>query len=164
MNQRRLKLHGGLLIIAASIVLAASPASADAPTSEIPSAAQLAGLSAAQVSLLDSGAPINVVMAPNTGDIVSVTAADYTETTDISNHNICDSGNGCYLTNKVPWADQGFYGSSGTYNGNWPYRSGYTSGNHTVSACWTNGCGVEIGPGSEVTFTSDATGTSFTIY
>jgi hypothetical protein len=164
MNRRLLKRHVGLLTLAASIALAASPASADAPTSEVPSAAQLAGLSPAELSLLDSGAPIDVVMDPTTGDIVSVTAADDSETPDISNHSICDSGNGCYLTNQTPYADQGFYGSSGTYDGNWPDRSEYTSGNYTVSACWTNGCGVKIGPASHVTLTSDVTGTSFTIY
>jgi hypothetical protein len=151
-------------MLAASVALAASPASADAPTSETPSAAQLAGLSAAQVSLLSSGAAINVVMDPTTGDIVSVNAEGDSATPDISNHSICDTGDGCYVTNQTPYADEGFYGSSGTYDGNWPDRSEYTSGNYTVSACWTTSCGVKIGPGSHVTFTSDVTGTSFTIY
>ena len=164
MNRRHLGVHRGLLVPVAALMLAAAPASADAPTSEVPSPAQLAGLSAAQVSLLDSGTPINVVMNPTTGDILSVTAANGVGTPDISNHDVCNSGDGCYLTNHPPYADQGFYGSSGTYNGSWPYRSEYTSGNYTVSACWTNGCGPKIGQGSQVTLTSDATGTSFTIY
>ncbi|MGH2862098.1 MAG: hypothetical protein ACRDLT_11435 [Solirubrobacteraceae bacterium] len=57
-------------------------------------------------------------------------------------------------------------GSPGTSHFTSPDRSGYTSGNYTVSACWNSGvkCGPTIGPGSGVAFTSDVTGTSFTIH
>ena len=142
----------------------AAPVAADQPTAETPTADQLAGLSQSEVSLLDSGGAIDVVMDPGTGDIVSVAAAQPGADPLISNHNVCNSGDGCYFTNRTPYANQGFYGSAGTYYGSWPYRSGYSSGNYTVSACWTSNCGVKIGPGSRVTFTSDVTGTSFTIY
>ncbi len=141
-----------------------SAAVADSPTYETPSPAQLATLSQSEIALLDSGTSIDVLMDPASGDILSVTAADSGTSPAISNHNVCNTGDGCYKTNKVPYADQGFYGSAGTYDGSWPYRSGYSSGNHTVSACWTTNCGVKISPGSHVTFTSDVTGTSFTIY
>ena len=53
---------------------AASPAVADAPTYEAPSPAQLATLSQDEISLLDSGGPIDVVMDPASGDVLSVTA------------------------------------------------------------------------------------------
>jgi hypothetical protein len=142
---------------------AASPAVADAPTYEAPSPAQLATLSQDEISLLDSGGPIDVVMDPASGDVLSVTASGSGASPDISNHNLCNSGDGCYETNKVPYADEGFYGTAGTYYGSWAYRSGYSSGSYTVSACWTTNCGVKISPGSHVTFTSDVTGTSFTI-
>jgi hypothetical protein len=143
--------------------LLAGPVEADTPTAEVPSVAQLSSLTQSEITLLDSGAAINVVMDPSTGDILSVAAAD-NAIPDISIRGVCDTGDGCYLTNKVPYADEGFYGSAGTYDGTWLYRSGYSSGNYTVSACWTTNCGVKIGPESHVTFSSDVTGTSFTIY
>jgi hypothetical protein len=145
-------------------VAPAGASSGSAPTREIPSLAQLSALSPAENRLLVSGTPISVLMDPSTGQILSVTTAVTTASPTISNHNVCAAGKGCYETNRTPYADQGFYGGSGSYHGDWLDRSGYTSGAYTVSACWTSGCGVEIGPGSRVTFTSDATGTSFTIY
>jgi hypothetical protein len=41
---------------------------------EVPTPAQLATLSQAETTLLNSGAAVNVVMDPNTGDIKSVSA------------------------------------------------------------------------------------------
>lgn len=138
---------------------------ASSTTAAAPTAAQTATLSAGEVSLLNSGGPINVVMDPTTGDISSVTAATTSGVSeDISNHSVCNTGDGCYETNKTPYADQGFYGGAGTATGSWPDRSGYSSGKWTVSACWSSGCGIEIAPGSSVSFGSDVTGTSFTIY
>jgi hypothetical protein len=144
----------------------ASSAATTTQTSSTPSAAQTETLSSAEKALLVSAAPKQVVMNPLTGDITSVTAVTESASPYISNHNICSSGNGCYETNKPPYADQGFYGSAGTYKGKWPYRNGYTSGQYTVSACWEGGvkCGPKIGPKSKVAFSVDVTGVSFTIY
>jgi hypothetical protein len=136
-----------------------------AATSETPTPAQTADLTPAEITLLNSGQPINVVMDPTTGDIESVTAASGSGAVPAITHRsgICDSGDGCYKTDQTPYANQGFYGSSGTSTGTWYDRSAYSSGNYTVSACWVSGCGIEIGAGSQVDLTSDVTGTSFTI-
>jgi hypothetical protein len=137
---------------------------ASSTTAEAPTAAQTTTLSAGEINMLDSGQPIDVVMDPTTGDILSVTAASANGVTAaISNHSVCNAGDGCYKTNQAPVADQGFFGGAGTVNGSWPDRSGYSSGKWTVAACWSSNCGVQIGPGSSVSFTSDVTGTSFTI-
>jgi hypothetical protein len=112
----------------------------------------------------ESGAPVDVLLDPSTGDILSVTAAGPVPAPAISNRSVCDSGDGCYVTNKTPYADEGFYGASGTYDGSWPARSGYSAGHYAVSACWTTSCGPELAAGSKLTFTSDVTGISFTIY
>ena len=150
-------------VVGAAVV--ASTAIADQGSApEVPTAAQMAMLTPAEISLLQSGSPVDVVLDPSTGDIESVTPASSDVTSAIQNQSICDPGDGCYQTNKVPYANEGFYGGSGTYYGSWPYRSAYSSGNWTVSACWTTRCGLKIAPGSKVTFTSDVTGTSFTIY
>lgn len=158
-----LRTRSGLVAACAvGVASAASNALADPSTApEVPTQAQLANLTSAEITLLESGTPVDISLDPTNGDILSVSTA----APDISNRGgTCDAGDGCYLTNKVPYANQGFYGSAGTYYGSWPYRSGYTAGNYTVSACWSTNCGPEISPGSKVTFTSDVTGTSFTIY
>jgi hypothetical protein len=114
--------------------------------------------------LFESGTPVDVLLDPGTGDILSVIAVGSVSAPDISTRSVCESGDGCYETNRTPYADEGFYGTSGTYYGSWPARSGYSAGRYSVSACWTTSCGPEITAGSKVTFTTDATGTSFTIY
>lgn len=156
-------------VVAAACIVGSAFFSAGAmadthPTPEVPTAAQLAGLTPAQLSLYQSGAPVDIVLDPDTGDILSVAPAETGNTVDISIRAVCDSGDACYKTNKVPYADNGFHGSAGTYTGNWPYRSGYSAGDYSVSACWTTNCGPEITAGSSVVFSSDVTGTSFTIY
>ncbi len=155
----------GVATVASLVVLGTGPvaAFASAPaTYSVPSPAQLSALSPSEAALFASGAPQVIVMDPTTGDILSVTPA--AASPDISRHSICNAGDGCYETNQPPEADEGFYGGSGTSTGNWPYRSGYSAGKWSVSACWGSKCGVEIGPGSTVEFTSDVTGTSFTIH
>jgi hypothetical protein len=152
-----------VVVAAAATCLTTSSDAASPPTAETPTPAQLQSLTPAAVTLLNSGSPINVVMDPTSGDVLSVTAASAGVRSDISTHNVCDAGNGCYETNKTPYADQGFYGSAGTSTGSWAYRSGYTSGDYTVYGCWASGCGIQISPSSSVSFTSDVTGTSFTI-
>lgn len=136
-------------------------------SAEIPTAAQTATLSTTEKALLASSDPKAIVMNPTSGDVISVTALSAgTMSPEISWHGICEERNACYFTNKVPYADIGFYGKAGTKHGNWLYRKGYSSGKYTVSACWTTGikCGLKIGPDSEVEFTKDVTGSSFTIY
>jgi hypothetical protein len=159
------KLVAAVIICGSGLAcLASTSGAASDPTAEVPTAAQTASLTPSETNLLTSGAPIDVVMDPATGDVLSVSNADTGAIADISIRSVCDSGDGCYETNTVPYADEGFYGSAGTKTGSWPYRSGYSSGNYTVSACYSGGCGVEIAPNSELAFTSDVTGTSFTIY
>jgi hypothetical protein len=81
---------------------------------------------------------------------------------DISIRNPCDIGDGCYYGDP-PYAELGFYGSSGTYHGNWPGRSGFDTGNYSAFACWTGRCSDTWPPDTIVTFTYDVTGTAFWI-
>jgi hypothetical protein len=149
---------------AVALIPAASSASS-APTAATPMAAQTASLSKTEKTLLASNDPKTILMDPLTGDIISVTAGQASgPVPNISRHSICNTGDGCYFTYHVPYADEGFYGGAGTSYGSWAYRDGYSSGKWTVSACWTSRCGPEIGPNSAVDFTSEVTGTSFTIY
>jgi hypothetical protein len=161
--------HGPRLVgtlccaLSLAVLLPAASTASGVPTYSTPTAAQTATLTPDELTLLNSGQPISVLMDPTTGDILSVTAAGDAQP-NISHHSVCNTGDGCYKTNDPPYADIGFYGGSGTVNGDWPERSAYWSGKWTVSACWAIQCGPKIGPGSQVTFTSDVTGTSFTIY
>lgn len=127
----------------------------------VPGAAQA---STPGVDLLSS-AEKTVVLDSKTGQVLSVTAGGDVST-NISNHNICNSGDGCYYSGRVPYANQGFYGSAGTYNGSWPYRSGWYTGNYTARACWTQACSQNaFGPNTSVSFNGAlVTGTSFRIY
>jgi hypothetical protein len=71
----------------------------------------------------------------------------------VSNHNYCNSGDGCYYSGKVPYANQGFYGSAGSYHGNWPDRNAWYTGRYTAYACWTGACSSSwFGPNTYVTF------------
>ncbi|WP_067793142.1 hypothetical protein [Actinomadura formosensis] len=122
-------------------------------------------LSSAEQKLLTSGKPIDVVINPTNGALLSVTPqADIHSA--IGNHNYCNSGDGCYLSGRTPYAHQGFYGSAGTYRGSWPYRSGYNTGRYTASACWTQACSQRaLPPNTHATFNGAlVTGTSFTIH
>jgi hypothetical protein len=152
-----------VVVAAAATCLATTSDAASPPTAETPTPAQLQSLTPAEVVLLNSGSPINVLMDPTTGNVLSVTTASSGISSDISTHNVCNTGDGCYETNKTPYANQGFYGSAGTSTGSWADRSGYSSGDYTVYGCWTSSCGIEVSPSSSVRFTSDVTGTSFTI-
>jgi len=148
--------------LALAVLLPAASTASGVATYSTPTAAQTATLTPAELTLLNSDQPKTILMDPTTGDIISVTAGG--PSPDISHHSVCNTGDGCYKTNDPPYADVGFYGGSGTVDGDWPERSAYYSGKWTVSACWAIQCGPKISPGSQVTFTSDVTGTSFTIY
>lgn len=171
--QRRAAALAALMAVGcAGVVLVPGPAvGATSQTSvDVPTAAQTATLSTAEKKLLASSDPKMIVINPTSGDILSVTMPSTvtveTMSTAISWHGVCEAKNACYFTNKVPYADIGFYGKAGTKYGKWLYRKGYSSGRYTVSACWRGGikCGPRIGPESEVEFTKDVTGSSFTIY
>jgi hypothetical protein len=122
-------------------------------------------LSNAEQKLLTSGKPIDVVINPADGVLLSVKPQAGIHSA-ISNHNYCNSGDGCYLSGRIPYAHQGFYGSRGTYRGSWPYRSGYNTGGYTASACWVQACSQRaLPPNTHVTFGGAlVTGTSFTIH
>jgi hypothetical protein len=115
---------------------------------------------------LRSVAVKTVVVNPATGAIVSERAGAPMIPA-ISNHNICNTGDACYYTNVIPLADQGFFGSAGTFHGSWPDRSAWDTGKFTAHACWTfsgSHCSQPFGPNTFVTFGgTDVTGTSMTI-
>lgn len=130
-----------------------------------------------------SSTPKEVLIDPNTGTVESVTQLSASEyqallsaaaqasgtsgsgaSPDISNHNICTGGDACYYTDHTPYADQGFWGSAGTFNGSWPYRNAFDTGSYTAQACWSSHCTGKWGPNTYISLTSDVTGTSVTIY
>ncbi|MFF4409817.1 hypothetical protein [Streptomyces sp. NPDC001404] len=106
-----------------------------------------------------------VVLDPATGAVLSVSAGRRLHPS-IGNNNICNSGDGCYYSGQIPYANQGFYGSAGTAYGSWPYRSAWDTGDYTASACWEGACSQNaFGPHTYVNFNGQqVTGTSFTIY
>ena len=120
--------------------------------------------SAAGLDLM-SAAPKLVVLDASTGQVVSAGPVGEFSTL-ISNHNYCNSGEGCYYAGRTPYAHQGFYGTAGTFTGSWPYRSSWFTGRYTARACWTQACAAQaFGPNTTVTFNGSlVTGTSFRIY
>jgi len=122
---------------------------------------------AATVPSLTSSTPKTVVMDPSNGHIISVVAGSpaTAPSPKITNQNFCYAGNGCYYSGQVPWANQGFEGSSGTFQGQWPYRDAWYTGIYTASACWVGACSSQyVGPNTTVTFGGAlVTGTSFSI-
>lgn len=133
----------------AALLPSASASAALSPTGTPPAAS----------GLLASSYPKTVVLNPATGAVVSVTSGEPAIVTselaspDISNHNYCNSGDGCYYSGKAPYANQGFYGSAGSYHGNWPDRNAWDTGNYTAYACWTGACSESwFGPNTYVTF------------
>ena len=140
----------------------------------------LGGSAGAATPISGAGTAQEVILNPTTGAVVSVTPltkAQYQALEqsagevavgggalpEISNSDYCDSGWACYYTNQAPYADQGFYGSSGTYHGDWPDRSGFDTGDYSAYACWVGGCSSTWPPNTYVGFTSDVTGTAFWI-
>jgi hypothetical protein len=149
-----------------SIMLAfvfAAPATTDASQSSH-------GLSSRQQALLLSSTPKTVVWDASTGQVVSVTANNDSQTNvspEISGGTTCSAGDGCYTTPTVnaTYHDRSYYGSAGTFTGSWPQRDGWRSGNYSASVCWQSNCSSEVGPNSSNSFGGAVvTGTSFTIY
>lgn len=135
-----------------------------APAQASPS--PIPALSGTEKALLGSDAPKAVQLDPATGAILSVRALPETPEQGIGHHNYCNSGDGCFLSGRVPYAHQGFYGSAGTSRGNWPYRSGYNTGRYTASACWVQACAQRaLPPNTRADFGGTlVTGTSFRIH
>ncbi|MEU8539381.1 hypothetical protein AB0C52_05170 [Streptomyces sp. NPDC048717] len=133
-----------------------------------PTSTPAAGLSAQEQQLLNSDTPKTVELDPATGRVLSVEkgTAGLSKLPSISNHNICNTGEGCFLSGQIPYAHQGFWGSAGTFTGNWPSRSGYFTGDYTAGACWAGACSQQpLGPNTTASFGGTlVTGTSFTIY
>lgn len=59
-----------------TLVVSTAAVAQDSITSETPTPSQTATLTAAERNLLSSGGPVNVVLDPNTGDVLSVVASD----------------------------------------------------------------------------------------
>ncbi len=136
-----------------------------------------------QTALLASGAPKRVKLNPETGAVVAVAPLSLsayraleaahgmtTQTAagsvvpDIYNHNVCNYGNGCYYSGRVPYANQGFYGYPGSFQGVWPDRNAFDTGYYTAYVCWTQACSYEFGPNTYADFGGSlVTGTQFTI-
>lgn len=131
-------------------------------------------------SLLSSSAPKKVLLNTTTDTIESVTplsqaeyealqiAAGETPATPslqpaITRRNGCDTGDGCYYAWSAPYANYGFYGSSGTYHGTMPHRGGFDTGKYNAFACWTGACSSTLPPKTYVKFTNQVTGTAFWI-
>ncbi|MFC6092310.1 hypothetical protein Q5530_24645 [Saccharothrix sp. BKS2] len=112
-----------------------------------------------------SDVPKHVVLDAATGRVVSAVPVGEFGTL-ISNHNYCNSGEGCYHAGRTPYAHQGFFGTPGTFTGSWPYRSSWYTGRYTARACWVGACAqVALGPNTTATFGGTlVTGTSFRIY
>ncbi|MFI1257235.1 hypothetical protein ACH4U6_26115 [Streptomyces netropsis] len=157
MSRPALRRAGALTAITAVIGLGLA-APAQAGPGPIPP------LTASEQALLNSSAPKAVELDPATGRILSVKP----QSTDqgISQRSGCNSGDGCYLSGRVPYAHRGFYGSRGTARGNWPYRIAYNTGRYTASACWVQACAQRSFPPNTYVDFSGAlvTGTSFRIH
>ena len=116
-------------------------------------------------TLATAKTPMIIEMSVTTGEVTDIVAATTLASPMISNDNICQSSDGCWYSGRIPYANQGFFGSAGTYRGSWPYRSKWGSGSYTASACWTQACSqVRVPPGHIVILSAMSTGTSFTIY
>ncbi|MCI0385148.1 hypothetical protein [Streptomyces sp. CNQ085] len=157
---RRLSSGAAALAVAATLGLTTTGTAA-AETTAAPGQ-----ISTQEQELLHSDTPKTVEIDPATGEILSVEAGDTRIRPMISNRNICYSTDGCYYSGRVPYANQGFYGTAGTYTGSWPYRSGYYTGKYTARACWTSACTqTSLPPNTTATFGGTlVTGTSFRIY
>jgi hypothetical protein len=120
---------------------------------------------AVDMSLLNSSLPKSVTVDVKTGAVLSVKPLSEREFgTLISNQPICQFSDVCYYSGRVPYADQGFFGSNGTINGSWPYRSGGNSGGYYAKFCWNGGtCSQVLAPLTDLALSGLATGTSVTI-
>lgn len=135
-------------------------------------AAPTTATSVSDAALLASATPKTVVLDPATGAMLAVTLGEPASlspmlTPDISSGTNCAPGDGCYYTPVVggTYHDRSFYGSPGTFTGDWPRRNAWDTGSYTASACWQGACSQTYGPDTYLTFGGSlVTGTSFTIH
>jgi hypothetical protein len=125
------------------------------------------GVALPQVS---AGKEMVVVIDAPTGKIISMTATSIASVKpDITHQTICNTGWECWFSGKVPYANQGFYGSAGKVTGSWPYRNEFWTGNYTAgfsySYAGTSHSYSNYPPNYAVVFAKNAlvTGTSATI-
>lgn len=111
-------------------------------------------------SLLASSTPKTVVLNVETGQVESVVAGTPVSS-QVTVGNICsNSTHACYYSGRVPYADHNFYGSTGTANGTWLYRSGGWSGGYYAKFCWNSSvCGPRLSPNTTFSFGSGVTAT-----
>jgi len=133
------------------------------------------GTVSAQTNVPDllSSVPKTVVLDPITGQIISVTAGSIATTSSAITPDISHRNNVCQTTSPVdfcyyghsPYANQGFYGSAGTWYNTWYQRYAFETGAYTGHACWNMSiCSQNFGENTYVTFGgSTVTGTSVTI-
>ncbi|MEN3537093.1 hypothetical protein AAH991_18410 [Microbispora sp. ZYX-F-249] len=167
-ESRRIALASFLGAAAAATALISPSAALAAGPAPIPPSADTSALSPQQLELLQSGSPKTIAVDPRTAKVLSVTEGGMV-TPMISQNNICNSGDFCYYSGQVPYANQGFYGSAGTKTGSWPYRSAFNTGNYTGRGCWTyqgaSPCSGPWSPNTYITFSgARVTGTSVTLY
>lgn len=154
------------MLALASIVPAGAAGAAGA------GAAPTTATSVSDAALLASATPKTVVLDPATGAMLAVTLGEPASlspmlTPDISSGTNCAPGDGCYYTPVVggTYHDRSFYGSPGTFTGDWPRRNAWDTGSYTASACWQGACSQTYGPDTYLTFGGSlVTGTSFTIH
>ncbi|MGH2863055.1 MAG: hypothetical protein ACRDLT_16365 [Solirubrobacteraceae bacterium] len=155
----------GLVATGVLALLSAAPAAAVGYGQATPGATTT-------TDLLASATPKTAVLAPATGAIVAVSLGEpaavlsLSSTPAISSGTGCQPGDGCYYTPTVNFSyhDRSFYGSPGTFTGDWPRRNAWDTGRYTASACWQSACSQAFGPNTYLTFGGSlVTGTSFTI-
>ena len=125
----------------------------------------LAGnLDGAATSLLASNRPKTVILDVKTGEIQSVTPGIPAQAS-VTVGSICtNSTHACYYSERTPYADKNFYGSTGTATGSWPYRSGGWSGGYYAKFCWNSGtCGPQLNPNTVFSFGSGVTATGISV-
>jgi hypothetical protein len=159
---------GGVLAVI-SVLPPVAPAAATGGSATATADATATGDLAA---FLASTAPKTVVLDPDTGAMVAVSLGEPGSissplTPEISSGTDCAPGDGCYYTPVVDsiYHDRSFYGSPGTFTGDWPRRNAWDTGSSTASACWQGACSQAYGPNTYLTFNGAlVTGTSFTIH
>lgn len=147
------------LALVPSLSWAVSPRASLRPTLLRPPQSRTSSRQASQSQLFSIRSPETSSLPPEVSLPISVPA--------ISGDTDCAAGDGWYSTPTVAntYHNRSFYGTPGTFTGNWPRRNAWDSGSYTASVCWERACSQEFEPNSYVTVSgSIVTGTSFTIY